>query len=86
MAVTVAQLAQAIRVGSTAQETAQVERLQTVAEEIINNYADAIPLAIEDEAVIRIVGYLYDAPTTAYANALTNSGAASLLLPYRTII
>lgn len=85
MAVTVAQLAQAIRVGSTAQETAQVERLQTVAEQIISNYANEVPEAIEDEAVIRIVGYLYDAPTTAYANALTNSGAASLLLPYRTI-
>ncbi|MYA99310.1 MAG: hypothetical protein F4118_10560, partial [Acidimicrobiaceae bacterium] len=84
MAITVAELAAAIRVGTSTEETAQVTRLKAVGETIIENYADAAPDAIKDEALIRLAGFLYDAPNVAYANALTGSGAASLLLPYRT--
>lgn len=83
MALTVAELAAAIRVGTSAAETAEVTRLKAYGETEINRFADGAPNEVKDEALVRIVGYLYDAPTTAYANAVQNSGAAAMLLPYR---
>ena len=82
--ITVAQLAQAIRVGTTDEETAQVTRLLAVATQLVTDFTDTAPDVLHDEAVVRIAGYLYDAPTTAYAYALQNSGAAALLIKYRT--
>ena len=42
---------------------------------------------MQNEAAIRLAGYLFDQPFAArggtYANALRNSGAARMLLPYR---
>ena len=87
MAVTAAQLATAIRVGDTPEETAQVERLLTYATEAVTRHAPNAPDAVQDEAVIRISGYLFDMPQAArgagYADVLRNSGASAILLPYR---
>ena len=88
--ITVAALASAIRVGDSAEETAQVARLleyatTTIARHLGDEYA-VTPEAIVNEAVVRIVGYLFDQPTAsrgaAFSNSLRNSGAARMLLPY----
>ena len=93
MAVTVdvAGVAAAIRVGDTTEEITEVTRLRTYAIEAVTRYLadafDAAPDAVVNEAVIRLVGYLYDIPSVsrgqAFAHSLRNSGAASMLLPYR---
>ena len=62
-------------------------RLLAVVEAMVEKYAPNAPAALQNEAAIRICGYLFDAPAApggaAYANALRNSGAAVLLLPWR---
>ena len=84
---TTAQLAAALRLGSTPEETEQAERLLAYATEATTKYAPNAPEATHNEAVIRLAGYLFDVPAAgrgaAYANAFRNSGAASGLLPYR---
>ena len=84
---TVAQLAEAIRLGSTAEETAQATRLLATATAAVTRHAPDAPDAIQNEAAVRVAGYLYDAPQSArgagYADFLRNSGALALLLPYR---
>ena len=89
MAVTIdaAALRDALRLGSTTEETAQATRLLATATAAVTKHAPNAPDAIQDEAVIRVAGYLFDAPTAArgagYADILRNSGALALLLPYR---
>ena len=84
---TVAQLAAALRVGSTPEETAEVTRILTYVTEAITRHAPSAPDPVHNEAAIRLGGYLFDQPTAGrgigYANALRNSGAAAILLPYR---
>ena len=88
---TASQLAAAIRIGASAEETAQATRLLAYGIEAVSEHLgtayDAAPEAVVNEAVIRVAGYLFDQPTAAggatFANALRNSGAASMLLPYR---
>ena len=92
MAVTipVAELASAIRVGDSTEETAQVTRLLAYATTAITRHLGdeyaVTPEAVVNEAVVRIVGYLFDQPTAsrgaAFANAIRNSGAGRMLLPY----
>ena len=93
MAVTVAQLATAIRLATSSSELSDEEteiltRQQTVALMQVQRYAPAAPEVIQDEAVIRVVGYLfYSSPAAGrqlYANALASSGAAALLDQYRS--
>lgn len=89
--ITVAQLASAIRVGSTAEETAEVTRLLAYATEAISNHlGDAFadtPDVVVNEAAVRLVGYLYDSPHASardsFAFALRNSGAGRMLAPYQ---
>ena len=89
--ITAAQLASAIRVGDTAEETAEVTRLRTYAITEITRYLgdayDDTPEEVVNEATVRLVAYLYDQPTTArgaaFANAMRNSGAGRMLLGYR---
>ena len=85
---TAAQLAAALRLGSTDEETAQATRLLATCTEIVTKHAPNAPDATANEAVIRVAGYLFDAPTAArgagYGDILRNAGALSLLLPYRT--
>ena len=87
MNLTAAQLAAALRLGDSAEETAQATRLLATATAWVTRHAPDAPAAIQDEAVIRVAGYLFDQQTAsrgaAYADALRNSGAAALLLPWR---
>ena len=71
-------------------KTAQVTRLlayatTTIARHLGDEYA-LTPEAVVNEAVVRIAGYLFDQPTAsrgaAFANAIRNSGAGRMLLPY----
>ena len=88
---TVAQLASAMRVGTTSTEVEQVTRLLVYAEVAISQHLGSTyattPDAAVNEAAIRIASYLYDQPTAssglAFGNALRFSGAARMLLPYR---
>ena len=88
---TAEQLAAAMRLGTSQEETEQVTRLLAYATEAISRhlgsaYADT-PEAIVDEAAIRMSGYLWDQPYASrgstYANTIQNSGAGAMLLPYR---
>ena len=89
MAVTDAILTRALRAGLSDDEQAEISRLRGVAEAVVGRYlwGAACPDAIEDEAVIRVAAYLYDQPTASrtnsFANALRNSGAVSMLAPFR---
>ena len=89
MAVTidVAELAAAMRLGSTTEETAQAMRLLTYSTEAVLKYAPNATDTSHNEAVIRLAAYMYDQPHVgrgaAFANAMRNSGAARILLPYR---
>ena len=86
MAVTllITELAVAIRAGDAAEETAELTRLLATATEMVTNHVAICPDSIHNEAVIRVCGYLYDAPTAGRTgNVLRLSGAAALLLPYR---
>ena len=85
--ITAAQLAAALRLSGTTEETNEVTRLLAVATELVTNHAPDAPDAVANEAVVRLAGYLFDQPfapgTERYANAFRNSGAASLLVRYR---
>lgn len=95
MAVTLtqAELSAALRLGSTAEENAETTRLLAYATEAISRhlgeaYADT-PEVIVNESAIRLCAYLYDQPNAgrgiSFANAGRNSGAWSILLPYKVI-
>ena len=86
--ITVGDLLSALRLGTTDAETAQATRLLSYATAAVEKHApEAESTIIQNEAVVRLAGYLFDAPTAGrgavYANALRNSGAAAILLPYR---
>ena len=89
MAVTLTpiELSESIRLGGSAEETAQATRLLAYATEAVQKHAPDAPHPVHNETVTRLAGYLYDQPTAptgaGHANALRNSGAASMLLPYR---
>lgn len=88
---TAAQLAAALRFGGTAEETAEATRLLSYATAAISRHLgdayDDAPAAVVNEATIRLAGYLFDQPFAgrgaSYSDALRNSGAAAILLPYR---
>ena len=88
MAITVAQLAGAMRVGDGVTAPAEpvlgiLTRALGVADAFIDLNAEDAPEAIKDEARVRMAAYLYDAPTAGqgerFANAWRNSGAAALV-------
>ena len=88
MAVTVTQLAAAIRAGDGVNAPSEpllgiLTRLEGVASATVQLLAPDAPIGIQDEAVIRYAGYLYDTPSAAagdrYAAAWRNSGAAALV-------
>ena len=87
MALSVEQLATAIRAGTSDQETEVLTRLLAVGIAIVEKTAPNAPEDVRDQATVRLVGYLLDAPNTpagiALADALTNSGAYSLLFPWK---
>ena len=81
---TTAELANALRVGDSAEETAEVTRLLAYSTEAVVKHA---PDATANEAVVRLSSYLFDMPNAGsgvrYANAGRNSGAWAILQPYR---
>ncbi len=86
--ITTAALAAKIRVSAdpttppAEPELGIVEGLRSVADELINLYAPDAPDSVKDEAAVRFVGYLYDAPHAGagvHPDAMRNSGAMSLL-------
>ena len=88
MALTVTQLAAALRLSDgTAAPPEPVNTLLTrllgVGTAFVDLLADGAPLPIQEEALIRFCGYLYDSPTAArrdgYSNAWRNSGAGALV-------
>ena len=89
MAVTIkrAELSDALRLGHSNVEMATATRLLAYGTAAVEKHAPDAPDAIQNEAVIRLTSYLFDQPSVgrgaAYANALRNSGAAAILLPYR---
>ena len=91
MSVTISidEVKRAIRIGDGADETAEVGRLLALATIIVQDYAPQAPGALQDEAAIRLIGYLYDQPTLSrpgqYSAAIRNCGMASLLSQYRAI-
>ena len=90
MAVTVGQLAAALRVtqGENPAEPllSELTRLLGVGQALVDLWAPAAPTVIKDEAVVLVAGYLFDKPSSpsgrAYANAFSASGAQALLSPW----
>ncbi len=86
MALTIESLVEAIRLGPSQAERNIALRLMGVSIDRVERYAPKAPQSTKDESVIRMSGYLYDAPQVAsrqnYASAFFNSGAASLLSPW----
>ena len=83
---TVAQLQAALRLGDSTEETNEVTRLLAYCTEAVTQYAPSAEAVAHDEAVRRMAGYLFDQPEAGrgdgYANAMRNSGAGRILLPY----
>ena len=86
---TVDQLRDGIRAGDTQQETDILTRLLAVSTALVEKHAPNAPEAVQNEACIRVCGYLFDQPNASarqgYASALRNSGARALLLPWRVV-
>ena len=85
--ITVAELVAALRLSDSAEETTEVTRLLAYATEAVVKHAPDASDTAHNEAVRRLAGYLFDQPEAgrgmAFANAMRNSGAARMLLPYR---
>ena len=86
--ITVTELLQALRLDATdTDEIADATRLLEYATEAVTRHVADCPDAVHNEAVRRLSGYLRDMPEAArgdaYSNALRNSGASRMLLPYR---
>ena len=88
MAVTVADVAVALRLSADGTDLAQaqtdiISRLIGVAEAHIDLLAPNAPEVVQDEATIRMATYIYDMPSSSrrdsYANSWVNSGAGPLL-------
>ena len=87
MTLTAEQLAAALRLGSTDEETAEATRLLAFSTEAVARHAPGAPDVAHNEAAIRAAGYLFDMPLAGrgagYADVLRNSGALAVLAPYR---
>ena len=88
MAVSIYELLEAIGLESSAATQKTVMRIKKAAETLIESYAANAPDTVKDQACIMMTGYIHEAPASAparmnFSNALQNSGAASLLAPWR---
>ena len=89
MAVTISveELLAALRLGTTDAETTQATRLLEYGRRAVEKHVAICPDEVHNESCIRLAGYLFDQPFSsrgaAFSNALRNSGAAAILLPYR---
>lgn len=95
MAVTITaiQLAASLRIGDgvTALPEPQagvISRILASATAMVENYAPTAPESVQNEAAIRLGGYLYDAPPGASmrsTNPFSDSGAQALLARFRVV-
>ena len=91
--ITAVQLAAAMRIGDgmTPLEEPQagvINRILATATALVESYAPKAPEAIQNEAVIRVGGYLFDSPpggSMRFANPLADSGAQALLARFRIV-
>ena len=86
--ITLAALRNAVRTEASTEEDQILTRLLSVGTSLVERAAPDAPEAIQNEATVRVAAYLFDQPPAARnngtANAVRNSGAAGLLLPWRT--
>ncbi len=91
MAVTIAQLAAALRLGDGSVEPGEpvlgiLTRAKAVGEALVEKNAPDAPDDVKDEATVRVSSFLYDAPPAStgdrYAHAWRSSGAAGLVAPW----
>ena len=89
--ITANQLAVALR--ATADHTAELEeplkseikRLLDSASALVESYAPLAKTAVQNEAVVRLAGWLWDTPPSrSFGNPMDSSGARAILAPYRT--
>ena len=84
---TIVQLAAALRLSDSTEETAEATRLHAYVSTAVTKHAPDAPDIVHNESARRLAGYLYDMPEAGrgdgYANAMRNSGAGRVLLPYR---
>ena len=89
--ITIAEIAAAIRVDDSAEETAEVSRIRdysvvAISQHLGDAYDDA-PEVVVNMAATLLCGWLYDKPTTtggfSFANAIKFSGAIRVLFPYK---
>ena len=80
-------LLRSTRAVDSAEVRAELAELLEYATVEVVRIAPTAPTAIHNRAVVMVVSQLYDRPTstrgTGHANVLRNSGAQSVLLPYR---
>ena len=92
MAVTISSLALAAALRAGDGTTALTEplsgvivRLLGAATALVEGYAPNAPESVQDEAVVRLAGWMYDAiPGRTWASAMGQSGAQSILSPWRS--
>ena len=88
MTLTTADLVNALRLGSSAEELQEADRLLAYSSEAVVTYAPAASDLAHSEACIRLSAFLYDRPNagrgSGWSNAIRNSGAGAILGPYRT--
>ena len=67
-------------------ESIEVARIMATVTALVEKHAPNAPDAIQNEAVVRAGGWLFDMPAaqrTAAGDVLRNSGALALMLPWR---
>ena len=94
MAVTLTQLAAAMRLGNGVDAPVEplasiLQRHLDVGTALVEKEAPEAPDAVKEEAVIRVSAYSYDSPLASpgvgFADAWRNSGAASLVSRWREL-
>ena len=84
---TIEEFIRSARIGATAEELALATEKLAYSAFAVEQHAPNAPEIVANEAVSRLAAYVYDQPSIAggvgYANAMRNSGAARVLLPYR---
>ena len=99
MAVTLAQLREAIEIETDSSTDSALQRMLYTASGLVERYASTAPDSAKDEAVVRTVGWLANQPAfslkgstavgvrrsydTMQLSALRHSGAMALLSPWK---
>ena len=85
---TVGDVMRAIRIAETEDVESEVTRLLAVASIMVEAWAPAAPSAVQGQAAVQMVGYMYDRPTVATSMGMWGgfrlSGAAGILQMWRS--